>query len=259
MPATVGASERVICIVAVNGDRTITTPSGWTLVGSQNTSTGSPDVRVSVYYRDGSPGATVTFTLDSASVLHAMTYLLAENSFYGAPTVAFNSGTAGGTMDPPSLARPNSTYTATLWIECAAEGNSTTAALASTTFGNLVELETTNLSMACANRFDDIDPLDPGGMNVASGNNWVAATIAQAGYGIPEDAVILAVTTDQDNVAIATGASGSQTIRGQVAAPPSLSDWVRCALPAPVSVNAGDILWLSSGGRVELLDEADIG
>jgi hypothetical protein len=259
MPSSVGASDRCICVVAVDGDRTITTPSGWTLVGSQNTSTGSPDVRVSVYYRDGSPGATVTFTLNSASVLHAMTYLISANSFYGAPTVAFNSGTAGGTMDPPSHARPSSTYTATYWIEVAAVGSSTTVAIASTDFGNFLKLEGTNLSLACANAVDDQDPLDPGGMNTASGANWVTATIAQAGYGLPGDGVICAVTTDQDNIAVAIGASGSQAIRGQVAAPPGLADWVRCALPYPISVSAGDILWLSSAGRVELIDEADLG
>lgn len=116
MPATVIVSDLLISLIAVDGNPTITTPSGWTLLSQNNSSTAQ---KGAVYYKvaDGSEGGTtVDFVTSAAERMMAQVVRVQAGTYSGSPEAASVQTTLTMTsLDPPSLTTSWGAES-TLWI-----------------------------------------------------------------------------------------------------------------------------------------------
>ncbi|MGE0141409.1 MAG: PKD domain-containing protein, partial [Ilumatobacteraceae bacterium] len=104
IPAAVQAGDQLVLIVTANTASTLTTPSGWTLLGTRDD--GSPDMRSWVFTRTavaGTGGSTVSATLGATS--KSSTIVLAYSNAQ-APTVLASSvmGASSTALATPAVA-----------------------------------------------------------------------------------------------------------------------------------------------------------
>lgn len=115
MPATVNPGDLLICAFCADGTPTITTPSGWTVMGSQQ-SFGSSTAVGGVYYKvaDGSEDGTTVNWVTSTSQPGAA-IVVRITGWGGTPEQAYATQIFGNLPDPPSLT-PSWGALDTLWL-----------------------------------------------------------------------------------------------------------------------------------------------
>ncbi|MBI5088778.1 MAG: hypothetical protein HZB15_07965 [Actinobacteria bacterium] len=118
VPATVQVGDQLLLFVTANIDTTATTPTGWTLLATQQD--GTPDVRTWVFTRTaaaGVAGSTVTSTLGASG---KVSRLLVAYSGADAITVNASSvmGASSTALATPSVAvAENNSLVVSYWVD----------------------------------------------------------------------------------------------------------------------------------------------
>jgi hypothetical protein len=116
---TTASGDLLLAFVATDGtfaNSAVTTPSGWTSVGTRHEST--PSVRGSVFIRvaDGTEsGGTVNFVTAAAEEAAVSIVRVQAGTYSGSPEVTLAQGAASNTPAAPGLA-PSWGSASTLWI-----------------------------------------------------------------------------------------------------------------------------------------------
>lgn len=129
MPATVNVGDLLIALIAVDGNPTITTPSGWTLLNSTPATVAV--VKAAVYYKvaDGSEGGTTAdFTTGASERMMGQVVRIAAGTYSGVPEAAGAGTSSSVNPDPPNLT-PSWGALNTLWIAMSAIDNTRTVSV----------------------------------------------------------------------------------------------------------------------------------
>jgi len=186
LPATINNGDRVI-IQYTTGNVTVTTPAGWTLIGSNN----NTGVSLSLYYRDcdgTEGGTTVSFAMSGGQRATVIVHRIQAGTFASgtAPSATFSTGASGTNPDPPSHS-PAWGAADTLWIACYGQRNDQNSVSATFPFpdGNLHAKPSGsgasyNNTASCWSK-QNVASVDPGNFTngvIMSNSAWVAATMA---------------------------------------------------------------------------------
>ncbi|MCJ7575163.1 MAG: hypothetical protein MUO80_00495, partial [Dehalococcoidia bacterium] len=116
MPATVNAGDLLIVLFTNDGDATVTTPSEWTELAS-NEADGA--VRLSVYYKIAAGtegGTTVNFVTSASEQAAAQVYRITDWHGTTPPEISTAATGDGTTPDPSSLNPAGWDVANTLWL-----------------------------------------------------------------------------------------------------------------------------------------------
>lgn len=234
MPATVDAGDLLLVLFANDDNATVTTPSGWTLLG---TDTNSTFLRLSIYYKsaDGTEdGTTVDFVTSATEQAVAQVYRITGwDSIEGS---IFDPNGSSTTPDPPSFNPTGWGVRDTLWIAAEANANGETVSAYPTSYTNGTNsvstggVSTDRAGLGSARRENAVETEDPGTFTISGTTRWLAATIAIEPFSIPKafsDAGAEGSESFSKTIAIAkafsdAGAEGSETF--QIAKSKSFSD-----------------------------------
>ena len=197
MPATVDVNDLLIALFAVahsgmGAPATVTTPSGWTLLGMgmlEGGPTPSEDIRFAVYYKKATgteDGTTVDFVTSSSARAAAQVYRISASSWDNTTAPAISSAGTGltNTPDPPPLNPGAWDVEETLWIVAAGVAVNTGITSYPSDYGGGVTTgsgaSTPNCQVSSARRENEVALEDPGTFNLPGSTTyrWVAFTIA---------------------------------------------------------------------------------
>lgn len=181
MPDTVNTGDLLIALIAVDGNPTITTPSGWTLLQQSNV-TGL--VKGAVYYKiaDGTEGSTtVDFATETAERMMAQVIRIQAGTYNGAPEAAVATLSSSVNPDPPNLT-PSWGARNSLWLAATAVDNTRTVSVypladnqvrtAHSAFG------TAFVTLASCSVNSNVAALDPGTFTINTASASVSFTVA---------------------------------------------------------------------------------
>lgn len=181
MPATVNSGDLLIALIGSDGSATITTPSGWTAMSTDTSST----VRASAFYKVAAGtegGTTVDFVTSIAERMEAQVVRIQSGTYQSAPeTTATNSNAGSTTPDPPNLT-PSWGSANTLWIAMMVADNTRTISVyplpnnqvrtANASTGTaFVTLGTCSNDVAASS-------LNPGTFTINTSSPWATITLA---------------------------------------------------------------------------------
>jgi hypothetical protein len=184
MPATVNAGNLLIVLFTNDGDATVTTPAGWSLLAS-NAANGA--VRLSVYYKIAAGtegGTTVNFVTSAAEEASAQVYRITDWHGTTPPEISTAATGTSTAPNPASLDPAGWDVADTLWLAVAGQdrGNQsgTTAYPASYTDGisTLSSDGTGSCRTHSARRVLAVASENPGAFTIPVSEEWVAFTIA---------------------------------------------------------------------------------
>ncbi|MCJ7668971.1 MAG: hypothetical protein MUO61_00440, partial [Dehalococcoidia bacterium] len=206
MPATIDAGDLLIVLFTNDGDATVTTPAGWSLLASNNNGN---HVRLSVYYKIAAGtegGTTVNFVTSENEQAAAQVYRI--TSWHGTtPPEISTAATGTNTAPDPSSLNPAGWDVAnTLWLAVAGQdqGGGTSSYPASYTDGITTRSKTTGgerCQTMSARRVLAAASENPGTFTIGSSDDWVAFTIA--------------VRPEQRNLTTSSTAGGNVTTPGE--------------------------------------------
>lgn len=181
MPATVNSGDLLIALIAVDGNPTITTPSGWTFLIQNNSSTLQ---KGAVYYKVAAGtegGTTVDFATGTAERMMAQIVRVQAGTYSGAPeATSTQSQIVTTTPDPPNLA-PSWGTANTLWIAMAAiDGNRTVSVYPlPNNQVRTANVGTGTAFVTLASCSDNLNAasLDPGTFTITASSTYAAFTI----------------------------------------------------------------------------------
>ncbi len=184
MPATVDAGDLLIVLFTNDGNATVTTPSGWTLLAS---TADWPHVRLSVYYKIAGGtegGTTVNFVTSASEQAAAQVYKITDWHGTTPPEIS-TAATGTDTRPNPASLDPSGWDVAdTLWIAVAGQDRGAqsgpTAYPASYTDGTstLSSDGTGSCRTLSARRVLAAASENPGAFTIPVSEQWVAFTIA---------------------------------------------------------------------------------
>jgi hypothetical protein len=186
MPATVMAGDLLIVFFTNDGNATVTTPSGWTAMG---TLTRDIYARGSVYAKiaNGTEGGTtVNFITSATEQAAAQTYRILGASWYGSITngialQSYDPGTTTTTPNPPSLSPPWGAADS-LWIAYAAGSSWTSVNSYPASYTNgthtISSTGTAGASTSTARRQLNAENENPGAFTMSVSASGVVFTVA---------------------------------------------------------------------------------
>ena len=183
MPATVNAGDLLIVLFTNDGDETVTTPGGWSLLASDDNTA----VRCSVYYKiavGDEDGTQVNFA--TSGVEHAAAQVYRITNWHGTTPPEISTAVTGADAapDPASLDPAGWDVANTLWIAVAGQDRGdelgTPAYPASYTDGisTLSSSGPSGCRTHSARRVLAAASEDPGAFTIPVPAEWVAFTIA---------------------------------------------------------------------------------
>ena len=190
MPVTVDANDLLLVLFANDGDATVTTPVGWTVLSSTASGT---EARFSTYAKDADgteDGTTVDFVTSATEKAAAQCYRITGWQDSGTITNDVEVGTAatGTDTDPdsPSLNPANWDVEDTLWIACYGSDGIQVVTTYPTNYTNGVDTfsggggaQGTEAVVASARRENAVASEDPPIFDITAGTaRWAAQTIA---------------------------------------------------------------------------------
>lgn len=128
MPAVVSSGDLLIALIAVDGNPTITTPSGWTFLQQSNVTT---IVKGAVYYKVAAGtegGTTVDFATGTSERMMAQVVRIQAGTYSGTPESAVANTASSVNPDPPNLT-PSWGALNTLWIAMSSMDNTRTVSV----------------------------------------------------------------------------------------------------------------------------------
>jgi hypothetical protein len=184
MPATVDAGDLLIVLFTNDGDATVTTPGGWSLLASdENTA-----VRCSVYYKIAAgdeDGTTVDFVTSDIEEAAAQVYRITNWNGTTPPEISTAAKSASTHPNPTSLDPAGWDVADTLWLAVAGQDrgdqDGTTAYPASYTDGISTlsaDDDTSSCRTLSARRVLAAASENPGAFTIPVYEEWVAFTIA---------------------------------------------------------------------------------
>lgn len=181
MPATVNTGDLLIALIAVDGNPTITTPGGWTLLQQSNVTS---IVKGAVYYKiaDGSEGGTtVDFATGTAERMMAQVIRIQAGTYSGVPEAAVATTSSSVNPDPPNLT-PSWGALNSLWLAATAVDNTRTVSVypladnqartAAGAFGSAY------VTLASCSVNSNVASLDPGTFTINNASASVSFTVA---------------------------------------------------------------------------------
>jgi preprotein translocase subunit YajC len=183
MPATVDAGDLLIVLFTNDGDATVTTPAGWSLLASD---INGVHVRVSVYYKIAvgtEGGTTVNFVTSAAEEAAAQVYMITNWHGTTPPEISTAVTGSGKTPDPASLDPVGWDVADTLWLAVAGQdkGDEQPPTYPASYTDGISTLSSTG-NEGCqthsARRVLTAASEDPGAFTIPANNKWVAFTIA---------------------------------------------------------------------------------
>ena len=207
MPATVNAGNLLIVLFTNDGDATVTTPTGWSLLASNNTGS---HVRLSVYYKIAvgtEGGTTVNFVTSASEQAAAQVYRITDWHGTTPPEISTAATNTTAAPNPASLDPVGWGVTDTLWLAVAGQDrgdqSGTTTYPASYDYGisTLSANNTASCRTLSARRALAAASEDPGAFTIPASEQWVAFTIA--------------VRPAQRNLTISSTEGGSVTTPGE--------------------------------------------
>jgi len=180
LPASIVAGNKLVILLGVAGNQTVTTPAGWTASSPLATSGGTAgaDRRLYVFEKtaSGSEGATVAISsTGTTGGGMAIAYQINGSS---SATLYANGGAASTVAPDPPNNNPGSSA-ATLWIAAAVKRESVDASGAPSGYANLVVSRNgSNISGMAADKTSTASSEDPGtfsGFSVS--DNYAAVTL----------------------------------------------------------------------------------
>ena len=185
MPATVNAGDLLIVLFTNDGDETVTTPGGWSLLASD---TGGPSVRLSVYYKIATGtegGTTVNFVTSANQQAAAQVYRITDWQGTTPPEISTAATATSTAPDPAFLDPAGWGVSNTLWLAVAGQDrgdqSGTLAYPISYTDGISTLSSDTNLSCrthSARRVLLTATSEDPGPFTIPVTEQWVAFTIA---------------------------------------------------------------------------------
>lgn len=210
MPATVAAGDLLICGFVNDGSSTVTTPAGWTLLGTSTFS-----VRLSLYAIDAvgnEDGTTVDFVTSAAQEAAAQVYRITAATWGGtlSTDVAISGASIGSSANPNSSSvTPSWGAQNTLWLSFFGQVGETTISAAPTNYGSSNETNGSGNVVTVGSAVRDLNTAteDPGQFTTSASGAWVAYTVAvepaAAGGGSGQSSNYLRLTDLQDFAGIA--------------------------------------------------------
>jgi len=189
LPASISAGDLLIVLLYLfsgSGVPGISTPSGWTSLGTVDDST---DRRLSVFYKiaSGSEGASVTVTSDINSSGAHNSYRI--TGYSGAPEIAIASSV--GAPNPPNLA-PSWGALDTLWLAIGGDSNDAADMTAPASYTNIIQdfESVSGLNAGSARRALNAGSENPAafGGTTASGTA-LSATVAVRPAAVPKSLI----------------------------------------------------------------------
>ena len=191
MPATVEAGDLLLVLLAVDGNTTITTPGGWTLIGS-TAQDGGNNVTTGVYAKDAAgteDGTNVNFAFGggASEKAAAQTYRVLAAEWEGTLTNGVTVGTATGATtqnpNPPSLNPANWNVEQTLWLAYTAGSTYDSITSSPSGYGTNTHTETTTVdgagaSISSARLASATASQDPGTFTMNASQPSVTNTVA---------------------------------------------------------------------------------
>jgi hypothetical protein len=177
LPASLVSGNKIVIIFGHNPTATVTTPSGWTLLDSVQSTIGTNDRKLYIFEKtsDGTEGATVNITI-SGQTWSAVAYQISGSA--SATLVAkVGASVASVNPDPPNNNPGSSALT--LWIAAACKRQTTTLSAAPSGYANLVTglSSGSNVSTAAADKTSTASSEDPGTFTGTGSDNWAAITL----------------------------------------------------------------------------------
>jgi|GEM_PF-1238937 len=184
MPATVNAGDLLIVLFSNDGDETVTTPAGWSLLASDANGT---QVRLSVYYKIAAGtegGTTVNFVTSDNEEAAAQVYRITDWHGTTPPEISTAATDTSNKPNPASLDPIGWDVSDTLWLAVAGQDrgdqDGTTAYPAYYTDG--ISTPSSNGTRSCrtlsARRVLAAASENPGPFTIPVLEEWVAFTIA---------------------------------------------------------------------------------
>jgi len=184
MPATVNAGDLLIVLFNNDGDETVTTPAGWSLLASDANGT---QVRLSVYYKIAAGtegGTTVNFVTSDNEEAAAQVYRITDWHGTTPPEISTAATDTSNKPNPASLDPIGWDVSDTLWLAVAGQDrgdqDGTTAYPAYYTDG--ISTPSSNGTRSCrtlsARRVLAAASENPGPFTIPVLEEWVAFTIA---------------------------------------------------------------------------------
>lgn len=181
MPATVNAGDLLVVGFESSGTATVTTPSGWTLIGQQLEGTA---LRLSVYAKDAvgnEGGTTVDFVTSSSQVGASVLYRITgwRDSAVLTDDVKIALLAAGWTSTPnPPLLDPAWGTEDILWVVMDGRNNTKTVSAYPTNYTNGFGITTDVDRASAAERQLAAASEDPGAFTLSGAANNAVATVA---------------------------------------------------------------------------------
>jgi hypothetical protein len=186
MPATVNAGDLLIVLFTNDGDATVITPDGWSLLASNTRGTA---VRLSVYYKIAAGtegGTTVNFVTSANEQAAAQVYRITDWHGTTPPEISTAATGTSTAPNPASLNPAGWDVADTLWLAVAGQDrgdqSGTTAYPASYTDGISTQSSVPATTGVCrthsARRVLAAASENPGAFTIPASEEWVAFTIA---------------------------------------------------------------------------------
>ncbi len=185
MPATVNSGDLLVALFSNDGDSTVTTPGGWSLLGTE-TADAAADDRLSIYSRDADGtegGTTVDFVTSADQQAAAQVYRITGWGGTVPDDTELGSFATGSDAnpDPPSLS-PSWGAEDTLWLAISnhIDGDRNIDVYpASYTDGTMtVASAAAGTSLQSARRELNAASEDPGAFTIDASRRWAAVTLA---------------------------------------------------------------------------------
>jgi hypothetical protein len=185
MPATVNVGDLLIALFINDGDATVTTPSGWSLLASNNQGT---EVRLSVYYRIAAGtegGTTVNFVTSASQEAAAQVYRITDWQGTTPPEISTAATGTSAAPDPTFLDPTGWGVSNTLWLAVAGQdrGDQTGTLAYPISYTNGISTLSSSTTSSCrilsARRvLLTAASENPGPFTIPVTEQWVAFTIA---------------------------------------------------------------------------------
>jgi len=185
MPATVNAGDLLLVLFTNDGDETVTTPAGWSLLASARS---GPQVRLSVYYKIAAGtegGTTVNFVTSANQQAAAQVYRITDWQGTTPPEISAAATATSTAPDPAFLDPAGWGVSNTLWLAVAGQDRGDQSGTLAYPIGYTEGISTlssdTNLSCrthSARRVLLTATSENPGPFTIPVTEQWVAFTIA---------------------------------------------------------------------------------
>lgn len=182
MPATVSAGDLLIALLAIDGNPSATTPSGWTALANNAPAGNTNSGRIFYKVAAGTEGGTtVDFVTASSVRLMGQVYRIQAGTYQATPEAASANNLGSTTPDPPSLS-PSWGSASNLWIAFASSDNTVSVSVYplpnnQTRTANASGGTAFITAMSCSDEQTG-SSLDPGTFTISVSRAWAAFTVA---------------------------------------------------------------------------------